>query len=229
MRVVARDPETQRDSPEEERTIVVVTEVAGSPSAAPATLAVTSPAVDARVSGPIPIAGTAQPSGTVVVTATLTAAAAPTFAITDAAGTPVTITPQPPAPPEALTLTADAGGAFTGSLALAPGTWQVTFTPEAGEAVVRSVVVAPAAELTARLDIGGADSWLELAADGEPVEGYAGGLAEAGETIELSAQEELRVRSGNAAAVTVTVDGIPLGAMGANGAVVEWQVTRTGG
>jgi cytoskeletal protein RodZ len=229
MRVVARDPETGRDSPAEERTIVVVTDVAGSPSASPAVLALTSPGANATVRGPVTISGTSVPSTAIVATAVLSGAPTPRFEVVDGTGTPVAVTPVPPSAPSPLTLTAAPDGAFSGSLALPPGTWDLTVTPAGGEAQLRTVVVEPGDALTARLEIGDADSWMEIVADDEPVEGYAGGLAEAGESIALSAREELRVRAGNAGAVLVIVDGMSLGAMGADGAVVEWRITRVDG
>jgi hypothetical protein len=228
MRVIARDPETQRDSPEEERTIVVVTDVAASPSIGTAPLTVSAPEAGASFNGPLPIAGTATPGTAVVATAVLTRPPTPTFAIVDPAGAAVEFDVQAPSPPEPLTLTADAAGAITGALALPPGAWDVTFTPAAGDAVTRSITVGQAAGLTVALTIDGGDSWMELAEDGEPVEGFAGGLAEDGSTIELAAETELRVRAGNAGAVAVTVNGVSIGRMGAAGAVVEWSITRAG-
>jgi cytoskeletal protein RodZ len=229
MRVVARDPETGRDSPAEERTIVVVTDVAGSPSAAPAVLAVTNPPANATVRGPVAISGTAAPASAIVATAALSSPPTPRFEVVDGTGNPVTVTPAAPTAPSPLTLTAAADGTFSGSLALPPGTWDLTFAPAAGDAQLRTVVVEPDDALTARLEIGDADSWMEIVADNEPVEGYAGGIAQAGESIPLSALEELRVRAGNAGAVLVIVDGMSLGAMGADGAVVEWRITRVDG
>lgn len=229
MRVVAHDPKTNRDTEAEERTIVVVADVPTSPSAAPVALDITAPLADATVTGPLAIAGTTVPGGTVTATATLSTAPTPAFSIVDAAGSPVAVEAQPPAAPEALVMTADAAGAVGGSLALPAGTWQLTFTPSDGEPVTRTVTVGTAADaITARLDITGGDSWMEIQTDGAPVDGLSGGLATDGRTIDLSATEEVRVRAGNAGAVVVTIDGITLGPMGAAGEVVEWRITRAG-
>ncbi|MEO6578520.1 MAG: RodZ domain-containing protein [Candidatus Limnocylindria bacterium] len=93
----------------------------------------------------------------------------------------------------------------------------------------RRVTVAPEPGLRATLEIEGGDSYLELDQDGVPVSGVSGSIGSAGDAIDLSADQTLRVRAGNAGAVRLMVNGIRLGDMGANGAVVEWQITRSGG
>ena len=59
--------------------------------------------------------------------------------------------------------------------------------------------------------------------------GTSGGIASDGDVIELEANDSLRIRAGNAGAVRVTINGIGLGTMGADGAVVEWRIERGGG
>jgi cytoskeletal protein RodZ len=229
MRVVAHDPVTGRDSDVEERTIVVVTDVAGSPTPAAVPLAVTEPVEDATLAGPVAIAGSTAPGGTIVATAVLTGAPTASFAVTDPAGGAVPLDPASPSAPAPLTLTTDASGAFTGSLPLPAGAWELTLTPDEGEALVRNVTVGPGGGLSATLRIEGGDSWMELSEDDAPVDGFAGGLAEAGTSIAMQATDELRIRVGNAGAVTVVVNGIEIGAMGGPGVVVEWLITRLDG
>jgi hypothetical protein len=65
--------------------------------------------------------------------------------------------------------------------------------------------------------------------DGTPISGVSGGISDPGDRISLTAQNQVRIRAGNAAAVRVTLNGLDLGAMGGSGAVVEWQITLTGG
>ena len=225
----ARDGTTGRDSETERRTVVVVDDVAGSPSPAVVALSLDQPAADATLTGPVPIAGTAAPAAQLSAVATLISAAPPNFAVTDAAGTAVTLQPAAPAPPEPLPITADPAGAFNGSLPLAPGTWDVTVTAAGGEPVTRRVSVQPGAGLTGTLQLVDGESYLEVEIDGTPLAGISGGIIASGQTIQLSAQRDVRVRAGNAGAVRVTLNGINIGAMGGNGAVVEWRIAGTGG
>ena len=117
VQLVADDPTTGRESEMEQRTILVVTDAAASPSGAPTALSLDQPARDRTVRGPVPIAGTAAPGAEVEVKARLVRAPTATFAVTDDAGQPVSIQASPPPAPDPVTLTADAGGAFSGARA----------------------------------------------------------------------------------------------------------------
>ena len=228
VQLVAHDPVTDRDSEMEERTIIVAVEPA--PSASPpkaVALEVSEPAADASVSGAVPVTGTAAASTTVTISATLTAPPALDFAVTDAAGQPVPLTPAAPTPPEPTTLNADSAGAFAGSVNLPRGTWELTIETERTEPVVRAVTVQAPEGLRAIIAVEGGDSYLELEQDGTAADG-SGEIARAGARIDLSASESLRIRAGNADAVQVTVNGIGLGKMGGVGAVVEWRIEREG-
>lgn len=227
MRLTARDPVTGRDSETEQRTVVVVTDTAASPSMPAVGLVVTEPSADATVIGPVTISGTGEPNGIVQASATLVEAATPTFIVTNIAGDDVDIDSAEPAAPDPVDLTADAGGAFTGSLTLRPGTWDVTLTAAGGEPVVRRVTIGPAEGLTGRISIVDADSYLEVDEDGTPVAEVSGSIASDDDRIDVDADEELRILAGNAAAVRLTINGIAIGAMGGDGAVVEWRITRT--
>ncbi|HET8777603.1 MAG TPA: RodZ domain-containing protein [Candidatus Limnocylindria bacterium] len=229
IELVARDPVTNRDSEPEQRTVVVAADVAASPSPGFALVTLTQPAADATITGPVAIAGTAAPSATLTATAALVTPPSPTFSITDGAGSPVAVQVAAPTPPEPVTLTADATGAFSGSLALPAGTWDVSVTAEDVEPVVRRVTVGPGAGLAGVLDVAGGESYLEVAQDGIPVPDVSGGIAGEGERLELTAANELTIRAGNAGAVHLTINGITIGAMGGDGAVVEWRITRAGG
>ena len=78
-------------------------------------------------------------------------------------------------------------------------------------------------------DPDGGESYLELYEDGVRVADVSGRNASNGDTVELAAQSNLRIRVGNAAVVRLRVNGITLGAMGGPGAVIEWNITRAGG
>ncbi|MGH2428181.1 MAG: RodZ domain-containing protein [Candidatus Limnocylindria bacterium] len=231
LRVIAYDPVTRRDSETVSRTITV-SELGASPSPGGAvSFGLDQPAADAALASPVPISGRSAPNAQVQVTATLIEPATPSFALTDAAGAAIEMTPQAPSPPEPLVMTAAADGAFSGELALPPGTWDLSVAPGIPEAdaVTRRVAVQEPAGLAGTLRIGGGQSYLEVEQDGEPLEGVSGGISDPGVSVQLSAQAELRIRSGNASAVELTLNGFDLGAMGAPGAVVQWTITRADG
>ena len=229
MRLTARDPVTGRDSEAEQRTVVVVTDAAESPSAAPVVLEVSEPAADATISGPVTISGTGQPDDTVQASAALVEVATPTFTVTDLAGEDVEIEADDPTAPDPIDLVADASGGFSGSLSLLPGTWDITVAGTDAGPVVRRVTIAPGEGLTGRISLVEADSYLELDEDGTPVADVSGTIAADGDQIDIEADDELRIRAGNAGAVRLTINGIRIGAMGGDGAVVEWRITRQGG
>jgi cytoskeletal protein RodZ len=226
LQLVASDPTTGRDSEMEQRTILVVTDVGASPSPMPAGLALDEPVAGTTVRGGVPLAGTASPNAEITVTATLVQPPTPTFAVTDAAGEPVAIRAAEPTTPDPLTLTADASGAFAGELGLRPGDWKLNVAAPGGEPISRRVNVGVRDGLRATLRLAGAASYLEVAEDGTPVEGVSGGIAAPGERIDLAADKELRILAGNAGAVRLTINGIAVGVMGGDGAVVEWRITR---
>jgi hypothetical protein len=225
MTLQATDPATGRMSAEETRTIIVATELPASPTPGAEVLALDTPRADATVVGDVRIAGTAPPGAAVSASATLVRPATPSFTVTDAAGAAVTLTPIDPTPPDPAEWTAEASGSFGGDLRLAPGAWDVEVRVEGMEPVVRRVKVAPADGLRATLRMANAASYLEADEDGRPVAGVSGAIAEAGERFDLQAQREIRIRAGNAGAVRLSVNGIGLGTMGANGAVVEWRIS----
>ena len=224
VRLVARDPVTQRDSEPEERTIVVASELDGSPSPSAVALTVSEPADDATATGAVPVSGTAGPNAAVSVAAAFVEQAAPNFTVVDAAGQPVEIDPADPSAPDPVTIETDDSGAFAGEIGLRAGTWDVTLSVEGGEPVVRRVRVEPADALRATVRLVDGDSYLEIDEDGTPVANVSGGIASDGDSVTLEGDDELRIRAGNAGAVRLVVNGIGLGAMGADGAVVEWRI-----
>jgi hypothetical protein len=174
----------------------------------------------------VPVAGTANPNAPVSVGAALVEPATPNFTVVDAAGQPIVIDPADPPAPDPVTIEADGSGAFAGEIGLRAGTWDVTLSVEGGEPVVRRVRVEPADALRATVRLVDGDSYLEVEEDGTPVADVSGGIASDGDSVTLEADDELRIRAGNAGAVRLVVNGIGLGAMGADGAVVEWRIRR---
>jgi Domain of unknown function (DUF4115) len=177
----------------------------------------------------VPVAGTASPNAKVTVTAKLVRPPQPNFTITDGADQRVRVEPVAPAPPDPLRLTADAQGGFRGELALRPGRWRLNVASEGGEPIGRRVDVRTGDGVRATLHLNGAASYLEVEEDGTAVDGVSGGIAAAGDRITLVANDDIRIFAGNAGAVRVTINGVGIGVMGADGAVVEWRITRAEG
>ena len=225
----AEDPTTDRKSEKEQLSILVVTDADASPSGAPTALTLDQPAAGKAVRGPVKISGTAPPGAEVTVTATLIQAPVADFIVTDELGQEVAFEASAPPPPDPLTLTADADGAFDGELELRPGRWRLRASVGDADPVTRRVSVRPEKGLRATLRVVGAESYLEVEEDGTPVAGASGGIAPPGERINLSANDELRIRAGNAGAVRLTINGIGIAAMGADGVVVEWRITSREG
>jgi len=229
VELVASDPTTSRDSEMEQRTILVVTDAGASPSGVPTALSLDQPEADTTLRGHVPISGSAAPGAEVVVVATLVKPSEPTFAVIDDAGQSVAFEATPPPEPDPMTLTADGAGAFSGELALRPGEWELSVSAGGSDPITRRVSVVPRDGLRAALHIDGAGSYLEVEEDGTPVAGVSGSIAAPGDRVDLSANNELRIRAGNAGAVRLTINGIGIAAMGGDGAVVEWRITRTEG
>ncbi|HET6818917.1 MAG TPA: RodZ domain-containing protein, partial [Candidatus Limnocylindria bacterium] len=223
--LTANDPLTGRNSREVSVTIVVGS---GGPSASPGGgVVVTAPADRVTLRGTVAIRGTAPPAAKLTLSAKLVDAAASSIRIESLAGDQVRIPRRNPAAPEPQTITTSDSGAFSGSLALAPGTWDLQLTlAGASEPVTRRVTVQPAAGLHGILRIRGGTSYLEIDEDGAPKKDVSGQNADSGTRVELSAREALRIRVGNAGAVRLVINGIDLGPMGDSGRVVEWRITR---
>jgi cytoskeletal protein RodZ len=228
IELTALDPVTDRTSATVVRTVQVVSDAPASPTPQVVPLALTQPASDATLSGPVVVTGTGPPGTALQLTAALVTAPTPTFGVTDGGGAPVSITPTAPTPPPPATVGIDASGAFNASLALPSGTWDVSVAATAGESVTRRVTVQPGAGLTGTLRVEGGQSYLEVDQDGVVLSGTSGSVADDGESVNLAAIREVRILAGNAGAIRLTINGIDIGPMGTAGAVVEWRVTRSG-
>jgi hypothetical protein len=224
--LVANDPLTGRNSRPQSVTIVVGS---GNPTASPGGgVTVSAPRNGATIrGGAVRVAGTALAGTKLTLSAKLVEAAAPSIRIESLSGQSVRVPRSAPGAPDSQTLTAGGSGAFTGSLSLAPGTWDVRLgSASLAEPIIRRVTVVPAAGLHGELRVRGGSSYLEIDEDGKPMRHVSGEVAQAGDRLELSARRELRIRVGNAGAVRLVINGIALGAMGDPGMVVEWRITR---
>ena len=231
IRIDAVDPLTRRPSETYVRRVNVVTDAAVSPSpssSASIAVAVDQPTADATITGPVPVSGSAAPGTELGLSAVLVESQAPSFSVADASGGEVELDPVEPSAPEPTTVVADAAGSYSASLPLAPGTWDVVITPAEAPATTRRVTVRPEEGLTGMLRLDGGDSYLEIEEDGTSLEGVSGGISDDGDRVEIEADDTIRILAGNAGAVGVSMNGINLGTMGGNGAVIEWLVTRSG-
>jgi len=225
--LVANDPLTGRFSNRVSRTIIVGEGEASPTPGGGGVVTITSPAEGATVRGAVEFAGTAPAGARVMLAATLVDVAEPSIRVVSLTGDEVRIPRRDPVPPEPTRLRADDSGAFEATIALAPGTWDLSITPDGGvEPVVRRVVVAPQGGLHGTLRVRGGPSYLELDEDGDPKRGVSGRNVPAGTRVTLEASQSLRIRVGNAGAVELVINGIDLGAMGDPGDVVEWRITR---
>ncbi len=241
--VVANDPVTHRDSPQQTRTIDVnLSSASPSPGAA---IALTGPKDGASVTGAVTATGTAPAGTTVHVEATLGTAAGPGFSIKTISGQTITVPTLAAGTIVTGDATAGQDGTFTATLQLAPGTWQLSVVPGAaapsGSAPPSAtpagslapgasvkVTVKPATGLVGGLRIAGGPSYLIVLQDNVPLSGVSGHTLAAGKSVSLKAKKTLVVRAGNAGAVTVTINGISMGTMGGPGQVIEWHVQATG-
>jgi cytoskeletal protein RodZ len=221
--LVAHDPVTKRDSDPVSRTInVVLSQASPTPGAQ---LAVTSPQDKASVDGKLTVSGTATPGARVVVSAKPLEAAKVSFAVDGPRGA-VPVKAAMPAAPKPVSVTAGGDGAFTTSLSLSPGSYELSVATDGAQSVTRTISIKVPAGLSGTVTVSGGPSYLEIDQDGKRLKGTYGGVVADGTTFELKAKESLRIRAGNATAVQVIVNGIALGKMGGSGDVVEWHVTR---
>jgi cytoskeletal protein RodZ len=222
--LVATDPLTNRKSLPVSRTIIVGSGASASPGGA-ATF--TTPAAGATVRGGVRVVGTAAAGTQVTLGAKLLQPIDPTIQIESLGGNQVRVPRARPRAPAPATVTADASGNFTATLALGPGLWELQLGAGSGtQPVTRRVPVQPAAGLHGVLRVSGGTSYVEVDEDGQPKPKVSGHNAADGARFNLAAQDELRIRVGNAGAVHLVINGIDLGAMGVPGTVVEWRITR---
>jgi cytoskeletal protein RodZ len=237
--VVATDPATQRDSMKVTRTIIVGG--GSSPTPGTPTVVVSAPQDRAILTGPLRITGTASPGAKVAVTAKLATAASPAFSVKDFAGKAVSIRAPAVGTVISASATAATDGAFSTTMSLPAGDWDLTFvagapgaspapsvaSPAPSGSVTRRITVRPPAGLTGTIVVARSASYLLVLQDGVPLAGVSGHVIAAGRTIVLSARSTITVRAGNAAAVSISIDGISLGTMGGSGEVIEWRIQRT--
>jgi cytoskeleton protein RodZ len=229
--VIASDPVTRRDSPP--LNLIISVPLPGSSPTPPTiggqlSLLVLAPTDEfSSPDGLINVRGSTSAEQVSVLAKYLGPAAgapSPTPAPTAEPGS----SPQPtaaPRLPQALAVAAT--GAFTGTIELTPGRWQLDITASAPgvqpRTVSRRVTVAPdTAGVEVTLTTADRDSWIRVMADGRVVKGFGSRVLRAGRTHTFTAADELYVRIGNAGAVAVTFNGQSLGTLGSLGEVSNW-------
>jgi cytoskeletal protein RodZ len=237
--VVATDPATKRDSMKVTRTIIVGGGT--SPTPGTPTLVVSAPQDRATLTGQLTITGTASPGAKVTVTAKLATAASPAFSVKDFAGQAVSVRAPAVGAVMSASATAATDGAFSTTMSLPAGDWDLTLvagapgaspapsvaSPAPTGSVTRRITVRPPSGLTGTIVVARSASYLLVLQDGVPLAGVSGHVITAGRTIALSARSAITVRAGNAAAVSISIDGISLVTMGGSGEVIEWRIQRT--
>ena len=241
--IIATDPVTQRDSTPLQLTITVPL-----PSASPGATSTTAPPppITMTLFGPATGSTTTDPNVTISGTTTGTritigstfigappTTPAPTglpvaSAIPGASATPIASQAPPPAGPAAdITVS---GGAFSQQLVFPLGHWRVTVTSYAtGLAPVAQdvdIVVQPPPVQLINLDIfvAGNRITLKVDADGVPVPGLDGVPVSDQSHFSATATSEFCVRTNNGGAISLTLDGTPLGLVGAKGQSGSWII-----
>jgi cytoskeletal protein RodZ len=232
--IVARDPVTSRNSEPVNVIIEVPVPATPSPVASPSggaalpstALVLTAPLDGSTVSdGRVVVTGTTD-AATVSISAVRVgeAGATPGPSAAPSAG-PTAAPGASPAAPAATDVTV-VDGAFTHTLAVGSGRWQLSVTATAAEhgatTVTRSVdVVFQGVSLTVTAT--GGSAWIQVVVDGEIADGHRAGKIYRRNTSEtFLASETIVVRTGNSGATHFTLDGESLGALGGDGAVETW-------
>lgn len=171
--------------------------------------------------GPIDGSPTPAPSPTAAPTLPPGASPAPT-AEPGASPTPTGF-PTPTMPP-LYDLTIGSTGSFAQPVDLPAGQWQITITASAASVApvqeVRTVTVKPVTtSMTLVLEAAHGPSWLQVIADGVPMRAkdWGGPILEKGKSLTVNAATEIYLRTGNAAALDVTLNGQPVTLSGSVG------------
>ena len=138
-------------------------------------------------------------------------------------------TPDAPAAPEPLRSPPTRRARSAAPWRCAPGTWDLTLTAEDQEPVTRRVIVGLGDGLGGHAARQRGSSYLEIDEDGQPVDGVSGSIAEDGDARRAGGRRDAaHPRRQCRRRADLLINGIDLGAMGDDGAVVEWRITAHG-
>ncbi|MGI8928823.1 MAG: RodZ domain-containing protein [Candidatus Limnocylindrales bacterium] len=237
--ITATDPVTQRESTE-----LVVTINRPLPSISPGVSPSAAPPITLTMSVSSPLDGAVSTDGNVVVSGITTGSrvtieslyipvvSASPSPVTTPSPTPTAVTPSSPSPapsgspPPIVDLTIPDSGAFSKTLALTIGRWELTITtygigvPPVTE--TRTITVAPPVVSGVQLiiNVSGRDSWVRATADGARIPGL--GRLSDGDARTLTAVSEVCLRTGNAGALELNLNGLDIGFLGRFGEVGSW-------
>jgi cytoskeletal protein RodZ len=241
--IVARDPVTGRDSDPLAITVNVPLPDAPSPGVSPTpsapvvplTMTLDEPLADAVITGPgVTFSGDTTGSRITIasvfvaeVAATPSPSASPDATSSPGPSRSPSATTAPIGPARDVTLTAP--GPFSETLTFEPGIWRVTVTAYAtGQAAVLqtfdiTVEPPPPTDVTLVITMVG-ESWVRVVSDGERAPGYGGRQLDAGETHTVHADTEMCLRAANAGGLSLNLNGLDLGVLGAEGEAGSWTV-----
>ncbi len=122
-------------------------------------------------------------------------------------------------------------GTFAEQLDFPFGRWQLTITVYSSGldpvTEVRDVVVRPpvATSLNLLLQVEVHKAFVRVVADGAKVPGYNGVMLHAGDTVNVTASNQICIHTANAGALHVFVNQMDLGSLGSNGQAGNWLIT----
>jgi cytoskeletal protein RodZ len=223
----ALDPETGRHADEVKQLIINVPYLV---IQAP-TLTVTQPQDGTTFeNGAIPVEGMTTNASTVVVRATWLGppdGSTPPTPVPTATPVPDPSASAPPEEPDGLTVQVGADGSFATPLELTEGRWSITITatsPEGKTASLTRTVTVAYKGVNLVVTVQGGNAWLKVWVDGvvDPRLTQAGKTLRSGETIVFTGTTSVEVRTGSSGVTRFTLNGVPLGALGAPGIPETW-------
>ena len=120
------------------------------------------------------------------------------------------------------------GGSFSQPLDLTPGRWEIVVTAySSGLQPIsqrRTVNVTQPDEIVLLIEATRGDSWLRIVTDGSVMRGWGGPTLRRGASVTVTAESEIWLRTGNAGALRITLNGAELGVLGRNGQVANWII-----
>ena len=114
------------------------------------------------------------------------------------------------------------------ALALTPGRWQIDVTASASgiapRTETRTVSVREPEQLVVVVTATRGDSWLRVVADGTRFTGWGGPTLKRGTSVTVTADSEVYVRTENAGALDVKINGRDIGRLGRADEVGSWLI-----
>jgi cytoskeletal protein RodZ len=177
-----------------------------------------------------PPSATPGPDGSPVPTPTPTRTPKPTpTEVALSTPTPGPSSSLPPIGPATNDITVAESGSFAATLSFPIGRWQVTVTTHgigvASVSETRVVTVSPpvaSGGLTLVISVLGSNSWVRLLTDGTRAGSY--GTLHVGDTRTATAVNEICIRTGNAGALHLNLNGLDIGLLGRAGQVGSWVI-----